>query len=338
MEKDILISFIIPAYNAEKTIAYAVRSLLDIPQSEIIIVENGSTDNTEQILRELEEYDNVAVYISDKGVSNARNTGMQHASGKWIAFVDADDYITDVGRKVLIEDARDASWEIYAYGHVAGQRKHPITDRIEVFPLEKLNYCREQMLKNPTRYMQVWAKLFRRDIIEKNHLLFDTELPLAEDSDFTLRYMKYVTSICWKPEQVYHYTLNPASVMHSQTVKKEKAYIFAMEKTSKAIQDENEVVKQAYDTYIMMHFNILMVRETFCYSDYSFKKKCHDMKRLCKTPVFQNAVDGIRISECKSGRMLPVLFMKMKLYCLAGIIYELRVKQNEVREKRRISK
>ena len=87
----------------------------------------------------------------------------------------------------------------------------------------------------------------------------------------------------------------------------------------------------------MMHFNIMMVREVFQQRTYSFRAKCKKMKSVAKTAIFKNAIDAIRVKECKSARMLPVLLMKMKLNCFAGIIYMLRVKQNEVHEKRGIN-
>ena len=125
--------------------------------------------------------------------------------------------------------------------------------------------------------------------------------------------------------------------MRVQTGEKTEKYIRAMEKTAEAIQDENEIIKKAYDKYVMMHFNIMMVREVFQQRTYSFRVKCKKMKSVAKTAIFKNAIDAIRVKECKSARMLPVLLMKMKLNWLAGIIYMLRVKQNEGREKRGIN-
>ena len=278
------------------------------------------------------KYSNIKIYTSDKGVSNARNLGIQNATGEWIAFVDADDYLARSGVTTMMNDARHGEYDFFAYGHVAGQKQNSITDRKRVFDGGKLDEGRVQMIQNPTRYMQVWAKLFRRDIVEKNHIRFDVALPFAEDSDFTLRYMKHVASICWKPEMVYHYTLNPQSVMHVQTGLKAEKYICAMEKTAEAIQDENEIIKKAYDKYVMMHFNIMMVREVFQQRTYSFRVKCRKMKSIAQIPIFKNAIDEIRIKECKSVRMLPVLFIKLKWYFGSGIIYNIRVRQNMIRE------
>ena len=86
-------SFIIPAYNAARTIEGAIRSITDkIPTAEIIIVENGSTDDTYKLVKGLSEANTDIVLLqSAKGVSAARNEGVRKASGKWLIFVDADD-------------------------------------------------------------------------------------------------------------------------------------------------------------------------------------------------------------------------------------------------------
>ena len=76
MQTDVLISFIIPAYNAADTIEKAVQSLTDVPRTEVLIVENGSTDETKQVLERLKKkYSNIKIFTSDKGVSNARLSG-----------------------------------------------------------------------------------------------------------------------------------------------------------------------------------------------------------------------------------------------------------------------
>ena len=96
-----IISFVIPACNAEKTIRRTIDSIIQSSffiQSEIIIVENGSTDSTYDISNSYAtNIENVYLYESEKGVSNARNLGIKKARGEWIVFVDADDSIYNKG-------------------------------------------------------------------------------------------------------------------------------------------------------------------------------------------------------------------------------------------------
>lgn len=96
MKSDIMVSFIIPAYNAEKTIESCIESIISYKgeELEVLIIENGSSDMTTEISQKLENRDaRIKLYHSEKGVSNARNLGIQKATGKWIVFVDADDRV-----------------------------------------------------------------------------------------------------------------------------------------------------------------------------------------------------------------------------------------------------
>ena len=88
-----MLSIIVPAYNAENTIKQSINNLLDNDCFEIIIIENGSTDKTTDVVEEVvDKHSNVKLLHSTPGVSNARNCGIELASGDYIAFLDADDY------------------------------------------------------------------------------------------------------------------------------------------------------------------------------------------------------------------------------------------------------
>ena len=88
-----LISIIIPAYNAEKFLEQAVNSVKQQAYKnwEILIIENGSSDKTTNLSEKLVQKDKIALFHSEKGVSQARNMGIKKASGEWILFLDADD-------------------------------------------------------------------------------------------------------------------------------------------------------------------------------------------------------------------------------------------------------
>ena len=129
MESKTLISYIIPAYNAEETLTKAVDSIVKgscTENWEILIVENGSVDKTNQVAEKLEEKfgARVKIFHSKKGVSNARNLGINEAKGKWLAFVDADDYMDAENLQGMYEDAFADKADIYIYGHYSGRKKN----------------------------------------------------------------------------------------------------------------------------------------------------------------------------------------------------------------------
>lgn len=104
-----MISVIVPVYNGEKTLQRCVDSIIKstVKDIEIILVENGSTDQTLKICQAYSnQYENIKTIVADvKGLSHARNLGMNAAKGDWIAFVDADDYISPVMYERFLQKA-----------------------------------------------------------------------------------------------------------------------------------------------------------------------------------------------------------------------------------------
>ncbi|WP_295360835.1 glycosyltransferase family 2 protein [uncultured Pseudoramibacter sp.] len=336
-----LISFIIPCHNNEKTLEKAVCSLVSeahAKEIEIIIVENASTDQTYQRalnLREKNKYNNILLFQSEKGVSNARNCGIEHASGRYISFVDADDSINKKEIDVLIADAKTDRSDLYCYGHIAGDEKRPVSQQRQFFSKEQIESIKAQMIANPTKYMQAWGKLFRASLVKENDVRFNKRLSFAEDSDFTLNYLRFIQSICLCPELVYDYTLNPNSVMRTFSGDKTKKYIDALYSTQRLINHESIQIKKAYNYYILMHFNIMMVREVYSLNNPdTCDSKIKTMKGILADPIFTHAIRQVKLRKCFSPRMLPFLLIKMKQYRLASQIYSIRARQNWKKENR----
>lgn len=138
MNEKILISYIIPAYNAADTLERAVESIThtcNMEKCEILIVENGSTDYTNSVaLKLIQKYgENVKLIHSEKGVSRARNEGLKNARGEWIVFVDADDYIVSKSKKYIYEDILNAKADLYVYSYEIGNRATSVITYFSMF-------------------------------------------------------------------------------------------------------------------------------------------------------------------------------------------------------------
>ena len=278
---DVLISIIIPAHNAEGTIENTVQSIIKQEKYnesiEIIVVENGSTDHTVEKVKELtSQYHGVRLLSSDKGVSAARNKGIEVANGEWLVFLDADDEMSDGAIEVLLEDAGKNLADICFYGHINGEQERSVYDDASssYFSVEQLDNCKVMMLSNPTRYLQVWAKLIRKKLVIDNGVRFNMDLRLAEDSDFMLKCLECAGSVRIKPEIIYHYMVSATSVMRSFDEDKTDDYAYSMESTKKCLSLQSKKLEIAYAKYVAMHFNVAMVRETFsCDNNSSLYKK-----------------------------------------------------------------
>lgn len=341
MSKVPVITFIIPAYNAERVLERCVNSIVSDKCSEmieIIIVENGSIDATLCVAQMLQDrYEAVKVLRSSKGVSAARNAGIEAASGEWIFFIDADDLLADGALSFLCEDAKDGEADLYIYSYEKGRNAVSVcSDRKrKAFRGNRVEKCRVEMLENPTHCMAVWAKLFRKEKIVKNSLKFNEKLRLSEDSDFIIHYSRYCSEICFCHETAYHYSTEASSTVRLYDGTKAGDYVTAMRETQKFITDETEPIQKAFRKYVLMHLNIIMVRDVFCRENpEKFFRKLKDMKRIIDIDIFAEARTETSLAECKSVRMLPILLLKCRMNLFAACIYYIRAVQNHVNEEK----
>lgn len=202
-----MISIIVPVYNSEKTLERCIKSLLQQTYSdiEILLVIDGPTDSSEAIGKAYEKKDSRVKVIMKKneGVSPARNTGLEHAKGEYIQFVDSDDYIAPNMCEMLLQivDNSDVQMVLCGFHHLFLNKdiiKVPKTGtyNLKEFPEEFLQLYEAGFLNMP------WNKLYRREFVKEK---FDVTLSLGEDLLFNLAYMKQIENIVVINEPLYYY-------------------------------------------------------------------------------------------------------------------------------------
>ena len=327
------VSVIIPAYNAVGCIEKAVKSVQQQTRMswELIIVENGSTDGTYEKCLSYQEVDSrIHVLQSEKGVSKARNKGLESAKGTWICFLDADDYLYPnafAQLQTLLTDKKEA--DIVVYGHNSEADGTDDISSVSYTTEQEYLDLRCMMLKNPTRYMPVWGKLFARKIIEEHEIRFATELSFAEDADFTFRFMQYGIGGIVSDAQLYHYSKDNASTVRTYKKGMADKYMLAMRHTAKYVESDCQEIKDAYQQYIAVHLLLILVHDTFCRENpASNKQKKEAMAHLLQDRLFSDALKAIPVSACKSVRMLPILCFKLRLNFAAVWMVKMRIKQN----------
>ncbi|MCC8073748.1 MAG: glycosyltransferase [Clostridiales bacterium] len=201
------ISIIIPAYNSAKFIENTINSVLQqtYKNFEIIVVNDGSSDNTLEVLENLRNRDNRIIIISQKnsGVSAARNTGLLNATGEFITFVDSDDSLPKNALETLVDKMKDdVDFVIGSHNEVKLTKKPHLETPSQ--------YNKKTIKDNFREFDRViwwpWGKLFRKSIIEKNNLSYDTSISYGEDHIFNLLYSKYINNkIVVTDKIVYNY-------------------------------------------------------------------------------------------------------------------------------------
>lgn len=330
------ISIIIPAYNAALTLERAVYSVIKQKKEnvEVIIVENGSTDNTRAIAQQLaKSNENIIVITSQKGVSTARNMGLKVASGEFITFLDADDILNDQAidniQNQLLNDCDLSIFKIKM-----GNRQLIESQQRSVYSGNDLKKGISKIICQPTQFMQVVGNIYKKSIIDINDIYFDDTMHISEDSDFTFRYLAYVKSLEIIDTVIYCcFGDNKQSITRQHNPNKLNQMIDALTKTyekSKLFIETNQL-HAAYRQYVLMNLNVLMVREIFSKQVVEpFHVRLKKMAHLVNQQPFANAIKETRLTKnAFQFSMLPIIFLKYHMGILAAIIYRIRAIQND---------
>ncbi len=222
-----LISVIVPVYNCEKYLSRCLDSLAAQTwrNLEVVVINNGSTDRSEMIIRKYIEKDTRFVLYcqENKGINGSRNRGLAEARGELIGFVDADDYVSPRMFEILALRLLTSGSDVAAcdYSMVYSLREQ---HRILALQDEVVD---SDLISRATLYLRyfgrnpvVWNKLYRTTVIRQNQISF--EVGHGEDLLFHLRLLPYLHRICTVKDDLYHYVQRRSSAAHSLTQLSEK--------------------------------------------------------------------------------------------------------------------
>ena len=214
-----LISIIIPAYNAEKLLCRCVNSILAQPieYMEIILIDDGSTDKTPELCNTLSaKYDSVKViHKINGGVSSARNSGIKAAQGKYIAFIDSDDYLEteDFGKILNICMENDLDVCLYKY-KIENENGGFNIDREHSFFYNHLYTGEDVIIKNFGARSACIA-FFKSEHIREHSISFCEEMSYSEDADFVFHSIAFAKRIMFTHYTPYVYAYNKCSAIQS---------------------------------------------------------------------------------------------------------------------------
>ena len=214
-----MVSIIVPVYNAEQYLRRCVDSILnqEYTDFELFLVNDGSTDSSGDICEEYGDKDHRVIVIQKEntGVSDSRNRALDRARGKYLQFLDSDDWITPDATRLFVRAAEEYGCDmvISDFYRVVGERLSPKGDIEEEGVLTREEFA-AHMMENPADfyYGVLWNKLYRRDIVEEHNLRMDTDISWCEDFMFNLEYIRYAKVFYALHAPIYYYVKRKGSL------------------------------------------------------------------------------------------------------------------------------
>ena len=336
-----LISIIIPFYNASKYLKRCIDSVINqnYKNLEIILVNDGSTDDSKKICDEFRKKDQRIKVINKKneGVARARNEGIINAKGKYITFVDADDWLE-----------KDAIYRLYyiilrenvdiVRGNFFFENENGIYDygkldvlkdlRIEKNNLNEKNMLIKKIFKGEIR-AYVWLLLLKRELLVNNNILFKQDIPYMEDTIFYIELILSNSSLFMADEKTYHYFYNNNSATKSP--KKLKVNIDSVlsvteiiiemlnKKNKKLLQDIN---LWCNNCFVIIMNNFFRIYKLQVESNYQIKK---EISEICDNELFQYIMNNLMIKVIPFQYKIQYKMLKKKKINLLVQYYKFRI-------------
>ena len=267
--ENIKVSVIIPVFNVEKYLDKCLESLVNqtLKEIEIICVDDGSTDNSMQILKKYEsEYSNVIVVSQENaGAGAARNNGLRIAKGEYLSFLDSDDFfevnmLEEAYEKAVADKADMVVFKSDQYYEDSDEFKQVTwTLRYKKIP-PYMPFARRQMTDNVFKVFVGWAwdKLFRTEFVKEHNLLFQ-EQRTSNDMLFVFAATVLAKRITVVPEDkvLAHQRRNNSSSLSNTREKSWQCFYNALNALKKRLEDEGifEELEQDYVNYAL-HFSL----------------------------------------------------------------------------------
>ena len=208
------ISIIIPVYNTEKYVEKSINSILNqsYKNIELIIINDGSTDNSEKIIKRIIRDNKNIKYkkIKNSGVAHARNEGLRIATGKYVGFVDSDDFVSEKMYETLYKTAIKEKSDIVTCAY----SKCYIDRTVSIYPKDKSVFGKsviesKNIFLNSNPY--ITSKLFSMELINKYSIEFEEDLRIFEDLLFCYKLYLRANKISYVDEVFYNYNCSNTS-------------------------------------------------------------------------------------------------------------------------------
>ena len=355
MKEQPQVSIIVPVYNVENYIERCLNSLVNqtFKDIEIITINDGSTDKSLELLNKYAKEDiRISVIdLGDEGVSYCRNLGIEKANGKYIMFVDSDDWIDSSMVEVMYKKAEENKLDLVMCSYIREFKDHS-KEKIFNLPQEiiyKDNEVKNELLRklvgpikeelsNPEMLDAlgtVWGKLYRADILKENKIKFVDlkEIGSAEDTLFNIFTFNYLKKLMFLNKPMYHYwrdNLKSVTSQYNPKLKEQRKVFFKY--ISDFIRENNfeQVFEEALNNRICTSVLGLGLIECSKNNKISGINKIKNIKKIINEEYIRNAYKNLELKYFSIHWRIFYFFIKNKMsfcsYLMLSTIEFLRAK------------
>ena len=214
-------TIIMPVYNAENFLSKNLTFFKNIKRDdiELLIVNDGSTDNSLEIIKSYSIKNCTIIDQENHGVSYSRNVGIKKAKGKYISFLDCDDFLNDNIFETIDKYIND-NYDVirYSFSFFNGEEYTPfkLAQTPMVYRNKKVLQLQQDAMST-FKYNSIWNQFIRKSLLEKNEIYFNEKHKYAEDLEFNLKLFSKATSVCILPNSLYFYYINENGITRNKS-------------------------------------------------------------------------------------------------------------------------
>ena len=344
------ISIIVPVYNAAQTIEKCVGSLIlqTFGDIEILLINNGSTDNSLDVCNQIAGKDSRIKVIDhhEKGVSTARNRGIDESAGDYVMFVDADDWIDGDACEAFSKQNAENNYDLFCFS--AQYRKNGSSVKSFLFEQNEALLTSEQKeqlqikvlspqapvldYKVNTRFAgSACGKFYKREILQKNNLRFAIETTISEDCLFNTLVLDYFCRIGYTKDCFYYYEQHGDSAQNSYRPDSDKYFGFVINQMQKWLEEtckDQRFVDAANCLFVHYLFGIMKEDVFHKNNKLSFITRKNRLKDILLNEVFCYIINSVNPSYFSSYERIVLYLMKKKCYYLLSFLFWLYCRNN----------
>lgn len=340
------LSIIVPIYKIPiEYLHKCLESLVNIDSQdiEIILVDDGSPDFCGEVCEQYAQKDEriITIHTRNNGVSVARNIGMQVSSGKWVTFIDGDDWIESDSVEELLDVAEEINPDIVFF---SGYLNHGNNQREGHFAYENKktfdSSCFEQLIRRvitiysfATKKNEIlpidaaWGKIYRNDFLRKNNIMFPVGIPVSEDGLFFLYAIKEAEKIAYYDKCVYHYRFNIEGAMNQYRPNADIEQSRYLEKLHECIDSFEDIwLEDVYYLRVLVSMRHCMQQKYFHVKNLeSYIKNRKEFIELIKCEPYRSALKTKNLY--KSSFMLCLRTILIRMHFIEVLFLMVRMKK-----------